>query len=514
MKLFFVVVDSETMETATGRKRQSKRARFDDTVLVPETGSGKPGMQSPMQTAISYIESYVQVSLHPQAATIFSNLAKDHVADLAKAYNKLKQAQKMETDVDAVPRSARHGFELRVARHMTTDPICVGAKLSTTELTKQYQKDLKKEIVLVTKQEGHAAEKQCIRSLAHGLRQACAAFRIIDSTNVDIDILVNTLLDRYHDRLLKHTCPNDLEEFRVSYKEQFGLATLPNPEPKPTNHHAALAPACCQPVVDHSDSLGMTLYPAMLAARGDTEGAREFLSPTPEPATAAAAAVIAAPQRKDAIEYARVVRILESLFIAPWDSYLRQVKDNQVTLELKKLGDGKALTKATEEVAMELDREIPADRGLLIELIRKTTQAETKKLQDELRTLRQSQGKTDGKSNNAKKSSGRGQPSQGASRGQNQKQNKPTNAQQGMSKLNTRATTCQQSQTNPTNTSTPSKPRRVPRNQRNVQADDAVNALSNANKSKRTQQSKQQSNTKQPASRIKKRSCSQASGKA
>jgi hypothetical protein len=53
-------------------------------------------------------------------------------------------------------------------------------------------------------------------------------------------------------------------------------------------------------------------------------------------------------------------RALVQIFAARWDLYLKMQKDNELCLSLKKKAKEALQVKSTEEVAMELDTEVPA----------------------------------------------------------------------------------------------------------------------------------------------------------
>jgi hypothetical protein len=87
---------------------------------------------------------------------------------------------------------------------------------------------------------------------------------------------------------------------------------------------------------------------------------------------------------------AKLKHAIESVFVAPWNQYLDQVKKNAIALELKKLSTSHFSEQSTKAAAMLVDEEPAADRKLLMELIKKQTQAENKALKNEVKQLRDS----------------------------------------------------------------------------------------------------------------------------
>lgn len=197
----------------------------------------------------------------------------------------------------------------------------------------------------------------------------------------------------------------------------------------------------------------------------------------------------------DSIDYTRIASIIETLFVAPMDLYLTTIKENSIKLEMKKLYSDTVLSKATEETAMELETEAPADRALLQDLIRKSTQDENKKLTAEIATLR----RTIETLLPSKNSNGRGQPRPSASNAKKQKQTvnnaskPPRNNQRSQEKA-------------PAAPSTSRSRRRQSR--QGPRAAEAEQDSSNANRSATTQNTSKHSNKKKPPSKTSKRNAS------
>lgn len=89
-----------------------------------------------------------------------------------------------------------------------------------------------------------------------------------------------------------------------------------------------------------------------------------------------------------------IKRTLESTFVASWDAYLKQQKDNELALSLKKRAREALQSQATEDATMQVDMELPASREQLQSLIqREATRIADKRigtLHQELASLRKS----------------------------------------------------------------------------------------------------------------------------
>ena len=83
----------------------------------------------------------------------------------------------------------------------------------------------------------------------------------------------------------------------------------------------------------------------------------------------------------------KLKRMIESIFVEPWNQYMSQCKKNSIALELEELSTLHFPEQSTEATSMQVDGEPTANCKLLKELIQKETQAETKALQKEVKQL-------------------------------------------------------------------------------------------------------------------------------
>lgn len=66
-----------------------------------------------------------------------------------------------------------------------------------------------------------------------------------------------------------------------------------------------------------------------------------------------------------------IQRTLESIFVAPWDHYLRRHREHELVLTLKKYSRETLTSSKTSDAVDTIEKELPADRQQLQELIRK-----------------------------------------------------------------------------------------------------------------------------------------------
>ena len=87
----------------------TKRTRFGPVEIID---NGRP--TAPLSSAESYIKNHL-ASLHPNLALILEKLAFDNLRLQAKLFHKIKQVDRMKTNVDVIPRSARVDFTFSVS---------------------------------------------------------------------------------------------------------------------------------------------------------------------------------------------------------------------------------------------------------------------------------------------------------------------------------------------------------------------------------------------------------------
>jgi hypothetical protein len=355
-----------TMDTATDTDGPNKRVRIDTTAT-----NGGPS-KSPMAHATTHISDHV-ASLQPQIATILSRLAKQHILLLSKLHHRIKQVEKMDSDANFIPRSARVNFILNVSKPAEQDAEFPALRDECTRIVEETQKSLKKQIIAATSIEIKILKQDVQKDLASAIHIAVKAFLLAEgNSTIPPEKMGSTLLDRYHEILLVH-CYCDLATFRPVYCAENGLTDLPTPfrVGDITRRAAARAPLHTQPDND-------SLFPGLIAA--------------PVIAPAAPPPPLRTPL-EDTIA-SNLKRTLESVFISSWGLYLRKSQANAVDAALKKLSTETFDSKATESAAMEIDMEPPATRLQLDSLIQDSVTKQTNKLQKELKTLRAELTKT------------------------------------------------------------------------------------------------------------------------
>ena len=231
------------MDTVTDTDGPNKRVRIDITAT-----NGGPS-KSPMAHATTHISDHV-ASLQPQIATILSRLAKQHILLHSKLHHRIKQVEKMESDAEFIPRSARVNFVLNLSKMAEQDAEFPALRDECTRIVEETQKSLKKQIIAATNIEIKILKQDLQKDLTAAIHIAVKAFLLAeDNTIIPPEKMGSTILDRYHEILLSH-CYCDLTTFCHIYITENGLADLPLPTepetllaaPPPVNQLLPLPP--------------------------------------------------------------------------------------------------------------------------------------------------------------------------------------------------------------------------------------------------------------------------------
>ena len=340
-----------------------KRTRFDASALSPSDTAS-----TPMATARESLKMSVE-SLQPEIATILLRLGTDFLVSSHKKYIKSQQVKKIEDDEEFIPKSARVKFELKCSKLVEQDEEHISLAADTAIIVQTFQQDLRAKILSTSKLEVTALQKAVVEKFATHLCMTVKACFACESTTVTVntDKFINTLLHVYEAQPLTH-CGTDANAFRAIYQRVHTTEALPPPyvTSLPTTSDIEREDGSVQRVT--------TLPPAWL------------LSQLPN-----------------------IWRTIETTFITPWSVYLDVTKRNNVALELKKLNEEFFNNKITDDTAMLIDSEPPADPQVLNDLITAKVSAATKKMTNEISVLKKALSKNSKRDQSGadKKKSGR-----------------------------------------------------------------------------------------------------------
>ena len=344
--------------SSTNSSSPNKRVRFDATSApAPASGNTSTITSTPLSVADSFIKNHV-ASLQPQLAAILGKLGHQHASLLHKLFNKKSQITRMEGDDDFIPRSARIDFKFHMSKNAEERPEFLALQEETNTHIANFRKLLRHQIIKATRIESDALMEELKLGFIKIIRVSVEAFLIGDDTGVRLDgntlhAAISSLMEPRHATLLRHTTFTSFEDFCNLYKRINNLSVFP---------------------------IVQTASGTSAASTSRHFGSNPNSQNPPNTSTAP----VVSP-----LELDKIARALESIFVTPFDEYLKQCKKNQVTLSLKKLSTMHFTEESTNESQMHIDQEPAADRAQLQSLIKKQTQVETKSLVKELNKLQE-----------------------------------------------------------------------------------------------------------------------------
>ena len=337
----------------------AKRQRFDASALSPSDSA-----TTPMATARKSLLTSV-TSLQPSIASILSRLGVELLVCLHKLFVKQNQVKKFDDDPEHIPISARVKFSLKTTKLVEQDAEYVRLAGETATIVDTFQKSLRENIFHVTKLEVSSLQKVAVETFATHLQIAVKAALLCEPELPDTDVskYITTLLSLYGTQLLD-PLKITVNAFNQVYCQKHSILQLPAP----------------------------------------------FVTELPQPGARPPRNITLPPQ--SILQFLpKLWRTLESTFVIPWLQYLDVHDRNKKDLALKKLNDEFFLAKSTDDTAMLVDAEPPADPQVLQDLIQSKVLQATKNLQKDLDKLKISLAKNNPRDHSGasrKKKSGNG----------------------------------------------------------------------------------------------------------
>jgi hypothetical protein len=267
----------------------------------------------------------------------------------------------MESSEEFVPRSARIEFMFHMSKAANERPEFIALKEETDQRISEFRKFLSTQIIKATRIECEVYADQIRESFVKAIRVAIQGFLVGDDafSNLECDAVISTIFETRSDRLLRHTTFQSIESFYDRYTQVHNLAAFPI---RSDSSHSSSA-ATSAPRSPFFQSTQTT----------NSRSAASGINPTTNPIMSH--------------NFDSIVRAIESIFVLPFDEYLKQCKKNQISLELKKLSTSHFSEDATASTQMELDREPSLDQSQLQDLIRRQAKVENKALVQEIAKL-------------------------------------------------------------------------------------------------------------------------------
>jgi len=318
----------------TNDARSNKRVRIDDGTTNPPHANQQGNQQqrqSPTKAASEAFGRSVE-SLPESLAPIVNHYGRQIIDIRSKIFNKTNIHTKMENDDDYIPKSAKaSAFKITVSKAAAekTEKIefLEGQLAQAKSMYEQSLKGIVLECVQLEIEVLKKAESDLISELLLKLAEATSTNEGV-SCNLHCRVRNVIALDT---KLFRYAPKKSADDVIRAYKMFHSIEAMP---------------------------------PTTILTQHAEYATQEEL----EQATTAAAAAAARPENKGMQTYRKA---LEAILVTPQRQYLAQYESNQRAIAMKKLATDIVEGKKTEETAMELDAEAPANMEQLQDLVRK-----------------------------------------------------------------------------------------------------------------------------------------------
>jgi hypothetical protein len=255
-------------------------------------------------------------SLRNEIATLLLDRGREHIHLAHKAHSKDRNRSRMEADDTYIPVSARVDFRLQAVKEAEELPEFHQLQNRAAEVIKEKQVALKKLVIDTLKLERKVLQEKLNKHFCESIFMATKLFLTAQGVDTAQSHNVVAHLLEQHGETLLKHTGYNVEGFAALYKATLQVGDLP-------------------------------------------------------PVTAAA---------HNSQHIGCIKRAIESVFVLSWDRYMSQVKENELSISLKKEVKEQLLWRKTEDATMEIDNELPADREQLRDLIRREAEIMAKKL--------------------------------------------------------------------------------------------------------------------------------------
>ena len=342
-----------TENPVTGYNISPKRVRISEPST---TGKKKALVKTPKAIALSCVTGHAS-SLHPQVAKIIQQFGEKQIDIYSKLQHKQTQLNRMNTDHDFIPRSARINFEFYVRPEVKNTAEFKEIQDDTTRIIDGFQRGLKEQIVRALNLDINYLHTDLNNIVCDTIYHTTKSFHLLYNPslpNPSVTKTVAHLINGYGDALLKH-CTLNKDTFKQWYNNQFSdssILTL-SQNNRVTNSSDPRNPYANLSQVNQDNS---TSLPSHLG---------------------------------DAIHFVDKLRAtLETILCTTLDNFNNQVKSNKVASQLEAYSTEILCEKATAATAERMDITKSVTPEEMQELVQKSTAAAVSNLTREIQSLR------------------------------------------------------------------------------------------------------------------------------
>lgn len=251
---------------------------------------------------------------------------------------KESQVKEFEDIEEKIPCSAKVKFNLQGSKLVEKDQEFISLCGETNLLVQEFRKTLKIQVVKGMTIEVKKLKQLTLETYATNLRMATKAILLCKVSNekVDIDKFITTMFKVYKKELIT-LLGLTTTELTDTYKQIHTIQILPQP----------------------------------------------YVTQLPVPADANRNL----PSKWLLDQFPKVHRLMEQIYVSPWEQYNNIVERNGISHKLHKLHEEFFSEKKAEDTAMEIDDEAPVDPKVMKQLINNEVDKSTKPLKKEIASL-------------------------------------------------------------------------------------------------------------------------------
>ena len=339
--------------TRTGRgrgNRNGKRVRIDPQPREGNTANQTNSSRvSPTQKAEEQLERGI-ASRPTELQQLMSYHGKRILKLQRDIFNKKNTYKKMEDNQDYIPRSAKINFQLTFSKETEErDEERTSTLRERAEEAKNLFQTTVKTLIIQAAKEDRATLKYRLweeTAIAmHSITKSHIISGNITGEPCPHTMVHNVLRNCSGDTLIEYYGGMTINDFLTAYIKTHGLATMPA-------------------------AVEINAVPDDLEAPDRDE---------------LLAAAHAATNHVTNRGITRLYKFFMECIHDPWEAFLKQTDLNEKALALKQINAEVIEGQATEDTAMQVDQEVPADRQQLNDLISNKVRAETQKLQKQIK---------------------------------------------------------------------------------------------------------------------------------